>query len=132
VKFAIANHANSRKQRPAAIPIRLACKRDYPWHPFFKASLMNDNHIQIIGVIAGGFTALSLLPQFLKILNAKKAEDISMLYLFTLFLGISLWIWYGVLRNDLPIVLTNIVSLILNLPIMILGLKYKKESPRKA
>jgi MtN3 and saliva related transmembrane protein len=86
---------------------------------------MSESLIQVIGIVAGVFTALSLLPQLIKLLKTKKAEDISLLYLVTLFCGISLWIWYGVLREDLPIILTNVVSLTLNALIFVLGLKYK-------
>ncbi len=58
---------------------------------------MSDEWIKVIGIVAGVFTALSLLPQLVKLVKTKKAEDISLLYLITLFCGISLWIWYGIL-----------------------------------
>jgi MtN3 and saliva related transmembrane protein len=89
---------------------------------------MNDTIIQVIGIVAGIFTALSLLPQLIKLLKTKKAEDISILYLITLFCGVALWILYGVLRQDLPIILTNIASLTLNLLIIVLGIKYKTNN----
>jgi MtN3 and saliva related transmembrane protein len=89
---------------------------------------MNDTIIQVIGIVAGIFTALSLLPQLVKLLKTKKAEDISILYLITLFCGVALWILYGVLRQDLPIILTNIASLTLNVLIMVLGIKYKTNN----
>lgn len=89
---------------------------------------MGDEWMKGIGIVAGVFTALSLLPQLLKLIKTKKAEDISVLYLITLFCGICLWIWYGILRKDLPIVVTNIVSLALNVAILVLGLRYKKDN----
>ncbi|HYG17955.1 MAG TPA: SemiSWEET transporter [Ohtaekwangia sp.] len=83
--------------------------------------------VGIIGIVAGIFTALSLLPQLIKLIKNKKAEDISIIYLITLFCGLALWIYYGVLREDLPIILTNVVSIIINVLILILGIKYKKS-----
>ena len=88
---------------------------------------MSNNFVEIIGIAAGVCTSLSLLPQLIKLIKYKKAEDISLIYLITLFCGVSLWIWYGCLRKDLPIIFTNIVSLLLNIMIIILGLKYKKN-----
>ena len=77
--------------------------------------------------MAGVFTAASLLPQLIKLIREKKAEDISLFFLIILFCGLGLWIWYGSLRNDLPIIVTNTFSLIVNSMIIVLGIKYKKK-----
>ena len=69
---------------------------------------------------------MSLLPQLIKILKHKKAEDISLFYLVILFIGLSLWVWYGILRKDLPIVVTNGFSLIINGIIIVFGIRYKR------
>jgi MtN3 and saliva related transmembrane protein len=82
---------------------------------------------QIIGIIAGIFTATSLLPQAIKIIKEKKADDVSIGMLLFLMVGISLWIYYGILREDLPIIITNAFSLLLNLVTLFLRLKYKKD-----
>ena len=77
-------------------------------------------------MIAGIFTATSLMPQLIKIVKEKKAEDISLGMLFILMTGIGLWIYYGILREDLPILITNSFSLLLNIIVVILSIKYKK------
>jgi MtN3 and saliva related transmembrane protein len=82
-----------------------------------------------VGIIAGIFTAVSLLPQLIKLIRNKKAEDISLFFLAMLLCGLSLWIWYGIRRNDLPIIVTNSFSLLVNLAMIVLGIKYKK--PKK-
>lgn len=87
---------------------------------------MLENNVQIVGLIAGIFTSISLLPQLIKLLKNKKAEDISLFYLIILFIGLGLWIWYGTLRQDVPIVVTNGFSLIINGIIIVLGIKYKR------
>jgi MtN3 and saliva related transmembrane protein len=86
------------------------------------------NSTEVIGILAGVFTAASLFPQLIKLIRVKKAEDISLLYLITLFCGLVLWIIYGVRRDDLPIILTNVASLVLNVLIIIIGLKYKRNA----
>jgi MtN3 and saliva related transmembrane protein len=80
----------------------------------------------IIGIGAGTCTALSLLPQLIKLIKEKKAEDISIFYLVILFAGLSLWIYYGFMRDDLPIIITNMVSLAINVLVLILSIRYKK------
>jgi MtN3 and saliva related transmembrane protein len=87
---------------------------------------MLDNHTGIVGLAAGICTAISLLPQLIKLLKDKKAEDISLFYLVILFIGLGLWIWYGFLRKDLPILVTNGFSLVINGIVIVLGIRYKK------
>jgi MtN3 and saliva related transmembrane protein len=81
----------------------------------------------IVGVAAGIFTSISLLPQLIKLLRSKKAEDISLFYLIILFCGLVLWVWYGIMRNDIPIIATNIFSLIINATIIVVGIRYKRN-----
>jgi MtN3 and saliva related transmembrane protein len=64
---------------------------------------MNDYSLYI-GIGAGICTAISLLPQLIKIIKDKKAEDISFLMLFVLLTGVGGWIWYGLLKKDYPII----------------------------
>jgi len=87
---------------------------------------MFDNHTEIVGLAAGICTSVSLLPQLFKLLKHKKAEDISLFYLVVLFIGLGLWIWYGVLRDDVPIIVTNGFSLVINGIVIALGIRYKK------
>ncbi|MES2725551.1 MAG: SemiSWEET transporter [Bacteroidota bacterium] len=74
-----------------------------------------DIKAEYIGIVAGVFTAFSLVPQLVKIIKEKKANDISIIMLLVLFIGIGFWIWYGVIKEDLPIIATNLASLIINL-----------------
>lgn len=83
-----------------------------------------------IGVFAGICTAISLLPQLLKIIREKKANAISYGMLSILMLGLISWIIYGSLKADYPIIVTNSASLILNILIIIFTMKYKSHSSR--
>ena len=80
----------------------------------------------ITGIAASVFTAVCLLPQLIKILKEKKAEDVSLLMLAALFIGLGLWIYYGILKNDLIIIISNSFSIIVNSIIVFFTLKYKK------
>ncbi|HEX2607030.1 MAG TPA: SemiSWEET transporter [Flavisolibacter sp.] len=81
---------------------------------------------EIIGLAAGVLTASSLLPQVIKTLKEKKAEDVSLLMLFVLQAGLILWIFYGFKKQDLPIIATNIFSLLVNILMVILRFKYSR------
>ena len=82
---------------------------------------------EILGLIAGVFTATSMLPQLIKIIKEKKANDLSLGMLGILLTGMALWIYYGTLREDWPIIITNSFSLLLNIIVIILSVKYKKK-----
>ncbi len=84
--------------------------------------------IQVLGLFGGICTASSMLPQLIKTLKEKKAEDISKRMLILLLTGVATWIVYGILRDDLPIILTNSFSLLLNIAMLILRIKYSRSS----
>jgi MtN3 and saliva related transmembrane protein len=79
---------------------------------------------EIVGIVAGILTASSLLPQVIKTLQEKKAAEVSKGMLLTLMSGVALWIFYGILRQDLPIIVTNSFSLSVNILMMTLRIKY--------
>jgi MtN3 and saliva related transmembrane protein len=81
---------------------------------------------QWIGIAAGVLTACSLLPQLVKTLRDKKAEDVSIGMLLVLMCGLILWIFYGVRREDMPIIVTNSFSLLLNIIMVILRFRYNR------
>jgi MtN3 and saliva related transmembrane protein len=82
------------------------------------------NLTQIIGITAGILTAISMLPQLIKIVKEKKAEDISITMLLVLLSGLALWIVYGFMRDDIPIIATNSFSVLVNITIVVLRIKY--------
>ena len=82
---------------------------------------------QIIGLAAGVFTACSLLPQVIKTLKEKKAEEVSLLMLLVLMAGLIMWIIYGIKRDDFPIIATNCFSFLVNITMVVLRIKYKRS-----
>lgn len=82
---------------------------------------------QLIGLFAGICTASSLLPQLIKTIKEKRAEEISKAMLFVLMTGVATWVVYGVLRNDMPIIVTNSFSLLLNITMIFLRFKYSRQ-----
>ncbi len=81
--------------------------------------------ITVIGLLAGTFTTISFLPQVIKTWKTRSTRDVS-LGMFSLFCtGVFLWLIYGILVGDLPIIITNIVTFVLAATILWFKLKYK-------
>jgi MtN3 and saliva related transmembrane protein len=80
-----------------------------------------------IGIAAGICSAVSSIPQLGKIIKEKKAENISGFMLGILLVGLALWIWYGILKDDYPIIITNSFSILVNLLIIFFTIRYKDK-----
>lgn len=81
----------------------------------------------IIGISAGLLTAISAIPQIVKILKEKKAQAVSPGMFYVLLAGNLLWCWYGTLLNELPIILTNAFSVLCDIAMIGLNYKYSKK-----
>ena len=77
----------------------------------------------IIGFAAAFCTTIAFLPQVIKTWKTRSTKDIS-LGMFLLFAsGIFLWLVYGLLQSDWPLIIANAITLLLSL--IILGFKMR-------
>ena len=76
-------------------------------------------NVEIFGYIAAILTTLAFLPQLIKTLKTKKADDVSLITLIMFIIGVLCWIIYGYKISSIPILLANLITLILNLLILI-------------
>ncbi|WP_017653061.1 SemiSWEET transporter [Fortiea contorta] len=81
--------------------------------------------ITILGLTAATITTISFLPQMIKTWRRKSAKDVSLVTLITFIIGIFLWLIYGIFLQSLPIILANGVTLVFNLIILWLKIKYR-------
>ena len=81
----------------------------------------------IIGTIAGILTSVSMIPQLIKVLKEKDVENLSWGMIAVLLTGVSLWVVYGIMKDELPIVLSNGFSVLVNTTLLIYYFKYKNE-----
>jgi MtN3 and saliva related transmembrane protein len=86
------------------------------------------NGIDILGLFAGACVTISVIPQIIKVWKTKKVKQISLLTFSILTFGIALWVVYGILKNDLPIIITNSISVFLNLIMVYFIICYEKEN----
>lgn len=80
-----------------------------------------------IGLVAGTLTSVAAIPQVIKTLQTRHARDISIWQPLLLSFGVALWMVYGILINDLPLILANITPLICNIVLTGLKIYYGRE-----
>ena len=85
---------------------------------------MNEN---ILGLVAGGITSVAMLPQLIKVLKEKDVDDLSLLMILSLIVGLSLWVWYGFLKDELPIILSNAFAVLVNVCLLISYFIFRKK-----
>jgi MtN3 and saliva related transmembrane protein len=81
--------------------------------------------ITVLGLFAATLTTFSFLPQMLKTWQTKSAKDVSFIMLISFNTGIFLWLIYGIALRALPIILANGITLIFNLIILWLKIRYR-------
>jgi len=73
----------------------------------------------IIGIVAAFFTSAAMLPQLIKVLKTKKTEHLSGATIGVMTVGVAIWVYYGLLKMEIPIILSNSVSVIINLTLLV-------------
>lgn len=81
--------------------------------------------VTLIGLAAATLTTIAFVPQVARAWRTRSTHDISLPMFVVLAAGIALWLVYGAMIRDLPLVLANLVTLILVLMILFLKLRYK-------
>jgi len=81
--------------------------------------------LPIVGLVAGCCTSAASIPQIVTTIKNKEASDVSPWMFLVLLAGNALWAYYGFARQDLPIALTNCVSVVLDIFMLLLRWKYR-------
>ena len=81
--------------------------------------------ITALGIAAGTLTTIAFVPQVTKIWRTRSTKDISLGMFLVLCCGIVLWLIYGALTEDLPLLLANGVTICLAITILVFKLIYK-------
>jgi len=85
----------------------------------------------IVGLLAATLTTTAFLPQMIKTWQTKSAKDVSYAMLLTFISGVFLLLVYGIMRQDIAVILANAFTLLFNLAILYLKIKYRKTPQRK-
>lgn len=84
-------------------------------------------YITFIGLAAGFCTTVAFFPQALKTWRSKSAKDLSLGMYSIMCTGVTLWLLYGILITDLPIIIANAATLLLAMSILYFKLTYREE-----
>jgi len=81
--------------------------------------------IRYLGYLAGFLTVVSFLPQVLRTWKTRRTKDLSM-GMFGLIISASiLWIVYGAITSDWPVILTNTGMIALNGALAVAKVRYE-------
>ncbi|MBK8562069.1 MAG: SemiSWEET transporter [Saprospiraceae bacterium] len=65
----------------------------------------------IIGLVAAFLTTGAYVPQAVKTWRTRRTGDLSLSMFTMVFLGTVSWLVYGILKDDMPIILANTITL---------------------
>lgn len=80
----------------------------------------------MVGSIASVLVSSSFIPQIIKGYRTKRLNDVSYLLMILISIGMSLWIVYGIEKQDMVIVGANTATIALNMTLLGLKAKYAK------
>ena len=78
----------------------------------------------MLGLMAGTLTTVAFIPQLAKAWTSRSTGDLSWGMVITFATGVLLWLIYGIWIDSLPVILANAVTLLLQLSIVTLKIKY--------
>jgi MtN3 and saliva related transmembrane protein len=80
--------------------------------------------VTLVGMIAGVLTTVAFLPQVLRTWRTRSTADISLVMFLIYVTGLVLWVVYGLMLHDLPLITSNAVTLVLAGAILALKLRH--------
>lgn len=85
---------------------------------------MDINWTTFLGLTAACCTTFSFVPQVIKTIQSKETRNISLTMYVTLTSGLFLWLVYGLINMDLPLILANAVSCSLSAWVLLLKMRH--------
>ncbi len=83
--------------------------------------------LTLLGSIASILVSSSFVPQIIKGYKTKRLNDVSYLLMILISIGMSLWIVYGIEKQDMVIIGANVATIALNMILLVLKIKYSKS-----
>lgn len=100
-------------------------------HSIWSASLSpvkeNMNGLDILGLVATVFTTSSFVPQVWTTWKSKDVSGISLPTYLIITIGLFLWLVYGILKGDMPLMVANAVMVVLTAAITIMKIAFGKR-----
>jgi MtN3 and saliva related transmembrane protein len=87
---------------------------------------MDASLTSALGLVAGALTTIAYVPQVYKTWQSKSSKDLSLPMLLLLSAGILMWLLYGWLNSDLPVIVANAATLVLTCGLVFFKFKFKE------
>lgn len=86
-----------------------------------------SQYSNLIGSMAAVLTTAAFVPQAYQSYKTRDLSGISLPMYSAFTLGVALWLVYGLLLHDLPIIAANAITLVLSAMILILKVKQDRN-----
>ena len=92
---------------------------------------MHITAVEWIGYVAAVCTTTSFVPQLVRVVRLRSARDISLGMFLIFSFGTLMWMTYGWLAHSMPVVVSNAVTAVLAISIMLLKLRYDRNAVKE-
>jgi MtN3 and saliva related transmembrane protein len=72
----------------------------------------------IVGIIAAVCTTVAYIPQAVKTIRTRHTKDLSLVMYVVLTIGLVMWMSYGLLLRDWPLIISNLIAVVLTSTIL--------------
>lgn len=79
-----------------------------------------------LGLVAGAVTSCAVIPQVVKAYRSRHVRDISIWQPVILVFGMGLWLLYGIMIHDIPLIAANIFSIFCNAFLIAMKIIYRE------
>ena len=87
--------------------------------------------VENLGFAAAFCTTAAFVPQLVRVVRLRSARDISLPTFLMFSVGVFLWLLYGLYIGSKPVIASNAVTLVLSVSILILKIRYGRNTLRE-
>lgn len=82
--------------------------------------------IDYVGLFGAVLSSITFVPQVIKAWQTKSVGDLSIWMVFILIGNVSTWLFYGIVKHDIAIIVANSIILALSLLMLYFKISFKK------
>lgn len=83
--------------------------------------------LDALGLVATAFTSASFVPQVWRTWKSRDVSGISLPTYLLITIGLGLWLLYGILKADLPLIVANGVMIVLTGAITVMKILFEQR-----
>jgi MtN3 and saliva related transmembrane protein len=88
--------------------------------------------LDLLGLVATAFTTSSFVPQVWRTWKTRDVSGISLPTYVIITVGLALWLVYGLLKDDLPLIVANALMVVLTGAITVMKLKFETRNAHES